>query len=174
MIVEMPKESRKAILESMTPSSSARCSAPDAGGCERHIRILDTKWSILAVDNMVPGPAAAAMQMLPEERLVEVLVGISPKKAGAPLLEALEETDPGHGLAADAVTTLTNRHPDRAAAHIAAMVDVAMAGTERGVPGSGYAVARLFADPADVSGPDDHSHDREAGCVSHVVARGGR
>ena len=44
------------------------------------------------------------------------------------------------------MTTLTNRHADRAAAHIAAMVDVAMAGTDRGVPGSGYAVARLFAD----------------------------
>ena len=146
-VVEMPKESRKAILESMTPEQlGALLSAMTPEDASDIIRILDTKWSILAVDNMVPGPAAAAMQMLPEERLVEVLVGVSPKKAGAPLLEALEETEPGHRLAADAMTTLTNRHADRAAAHIAAMVDTAMAGTDRGVPGSGYAVARLFAD----------------------------
>merc|ERR1711991_606166 len=88
-VVEMPKESRKAILESMTPEQlGALLSAMTPEDASDVIRILDTKWSILAVDNMVPGPAAAAMQMLPEERLVEVLVGVSPKKAGAPLLEA--------------------------------------------------------------------------------------
>ena len=146
-IVEMPKESRVAILESMTPEQlGALLSAMTPEDASDVLRILGTKWSILAVDNMVPGPAAAAVQMLTEERLVEMLIGISPKKAGAPLLEALEESEPGHRLAADAMTTLTNRHADRAAAHLAAMVDVAMAGTDRGVPGSGYAVARLFGD----------------------------
>ena len=64
----------------------------------------------------------------------------------APILEALCEeggVQDSAALAARAVAALCKRSPDKCAAHVAAMVDAPALG--EGIPGSGRAVAHLFA-----------------------------
>ena len=82
-----------------------------------------------------------------------LLTGIDPKKAGAPMLEALCDTALGAGAAAAAMTTLAKRHPERAAAHLSAMTGRARKADADGVPGAGVAVARLFSQfPLNIQG----------------------
>ena len=143
------KETRVAVLEAMTPPAlGAYLSAMSADGAADILRELNLRWSNSGVEHMVPRPAACALSRLPGDRLLEALVGITSVQAAA-VLEALCEENPdianGPSLAADATTALCKRSPDTCAAHVGAMVDVAMRGSERGIPNSGRAVAHLFA-----------------------------
>ena len=144
-LANCPKETRVAVLEAMTPEAlGAYLSAMTAEEASDILRELNLRWSNAGVDNMVPRRAADALRQLPDDRLVEALTGIRPKQAAA-ILETLCESEEGTRSAASAMTTLCKRFPERCAAHVAAMVDVAMADTEKGVPGSGRAAAHLFA-----------------------------
>ena len=140
-----PKETRVAVLEAMTPEAlGAYLSAMTAEGASDILRELSPRWSNAGVDHMIRGGAADALTQLPDDRTVEALTGIRPKQAAA-VLETLCESEEGSRSAVSAMTTLCKRFPDRCAAHVAAMVDVATADSERGVPGSGRATAHLFA-----------------------------
>ena len=147
-LAQCPRETRVAVLEAMTPPQlGAYLSAMSAEGAADVLRELSLVWSNAGVEHMVSRRAAAALAQLPEDRLLEALVGVRSERA-APILEALCEeggVQDGAALAARAVAALCKRSPDKCAAHVAAMVDVAMRGSERGIPGSGRAVAHLFA-----------------------------
>ena len=148
-LAQCPKETRVAVLEAMTPPQlGAYLSAMTCEGAADILRELNLKWSNAGVEHMMPRKAACALSKLPEDRLLEALLGINSNQA-AMILEALCEQNTeiknGAELATTAMTVLCKRSPDKCAAHIASMVDIAMRGTERGIPNSGRAVAHLFA-----------------------------
>ena len=144
-LANCPKETRVAVLEAMTPEAlGAYLSAMTAEGASDILRELSPRWSNAGVDHMIPRRAADALTQLPDDRTTEALTGIRPKQAAA-VLETLCESEEGIRSAVSAMTTLCKRFPDRCAAHVAAMVDVATADSEKGVPGSGRATAHLFA-----------------------------
>ena len=147
-LAQCPREARVAVLEAMTPPQlGAYLSAMSAEGAADVLRELSLRWSNAGVEHMVPRRAAAALARLSEDRLLEALVGVSSERA-ALILEALCEeggVEDGAALAARAVAALCKRSPEKCAAHVSAMVDVAMRGSEKGIPGSGRAVAHLFA-----------------------------
>ena len=147
-LTQCPRETRVAVLEAMTPPQlGAYLSAMSAEGAADVLRELSLRWSNAGIENMDPRRAAAALAKLPEDRLLEALVGVRSERA-ALILEALCEdggVEDGAALATRAITALCKRSPDKCAAHVSAMVDVAMRGSEKGIPGSGRAVAHLFA-----------------------------
>ena len=139
-LAQCPRETRVAVLEAMTPPQlGAYLSAMSAEGAADVLRELSLVWSNAGVEHMVSRRAAAALAQLPEDRLLEALVGVRSERA-APILEALCEeggVQDGAALAARAVAALCKRSPDKCAAHVAAMVDVAMRGSERASPARG-------------------------------------
>ena len=156
VLAASPKETRRAVIEAMAPDAlGALLSAMSPEEASDALRDdMDAKTSNAALEHTEPAAAAAAMQLLPEAFLVETLEGVNPRRGGAPMLEALCESGPaGARLATLAVTALSQAHLERAAAHVAAMIEVGSAAAQQGIPGTGHAVAGLFCTlPRDVQG----------------------
>ena len=147
--VPAPAPARRRARGDDAAELGAYLSAMSAEGAADVLRELSLVWSNAGVEHMVSRRAAAALAQLPEDRLLEALVGVRCQRA-APILEALcEEGGVQDGACARRArrTALCKRSPDKCAAHVAAMVDVAMRGSETGLasPARGAPSRRLFA-----------------------------